>query len=123
MTVIYPAFRNLNWHALRRDTARFATVCDCAHHCLPSLRACAGLFFGNQGAGDALVESFLTDILAGEGDRERLHTPAGMAEAFEACLRQAFGETPQRIVLAHVPSRARGVWMSVDEFLMVLVRQ
>lgn len=122
MTAVYPALRNLNWRGLRQDTARFPTVCDCAHHCLPSLRACAGLFFGNQCAGDMLVESFLIDAFAGTGGHGCLHTPAGMAAAFEDCLRREFGAKPQRIVLTHAPSQATGVWMSVDEFLTALVR-
>lgn len=119
LTRLFPA-RNLKWQEMRVDTTRHPTVSDCAQHCLPSLRACAGLFYGNQSAGDALVETFLTEVLGNAASHEHMHTPAGFARAFEACLRGEFGNIPQRIALTHTPSIATGVWMSVDEFFRTL---
>lgn len=117
----FAADRNLKWSEMRANSGRFASIADCAQHCLPSLRACASLFYGSRAGGDELIEAFLTDVLARAPDEEGdLATPAGLSRALEQHLRCQFGVTPQRIALASSPSTPRGVWMSVDEFFATL---
>ncbi|MFN4184675.1 MAG: hypothetical protein ACK4M6_07795 [Hyphomonas sp.] len=113
---------NPKWHRLRQDTGRFPTIAECAIYCLPNLRACARLFTGNRGAGDALIETFLEDLLAWKPAGTAPHTPAGLTLAFEQFLHRHFGRKPQRIALSSNPSPAMGIWMSVDEFLETLTR-
>lgn len=108
---------NFRWHELRRDSGVFASFADCAQHCLPSLRACAGLLVGNRAAGDLLMEEFLADIISEMPPSETLATPSGFTAAFEQFLRRTFGDQPQRISLSSGPGRILGVWMSIDEFL------
>lgn len=116
------AQKNLKWHRLRQDTGRFPTIADCAIYCLPNMRACARLFTGNRGAGDALIETFLEDLLAWKPAGNAPLTPAGLTLAFEQFLRRHFGRKPQRISLSANPSPAMGIWMSVDEFFETVAR-
>ena len=112
----------LKWSEMRTNSGEFASIADCAQRCLPSLRACASLFYGSREGGDELVESFLADILDTKDPGHAMATPAGLSRAFEEFLRVRFGQTPQRIALASNPSTPRGVWMSVDEFFDTLSR-
>ena len=113
--------RNPKWSEMRTNSGRFASIADCAQHCLPSLRACASLFYGSRAGGDELIEAFLADVLArAPDDNDDLATPAGLSRALEQHLRGQFGDRPQRIALASSPSTPRGVWMSVDEFFATL---
>lgn len=116
------AQHNLKWHRLRQDTGRFPTITDCAIYCLPNLRACAGLFTGNRGAGDALIETFLEDVIAWKPTGDAPYSPAGLTQAFEQFLRRQFGRRPQRVPLSVLPSPAMGIWMSVDEFFETVAR-
>jgi hypothetical protein len=116
----FPSDRNLKWSEMRTNSGNFASIADCVHHCLPSLRACASLFYGSREGGDELIEGFLADILGRTPDEGDLDTPAGLSRALEQHLRAQFGDTPQRIALASSPSTPRGVWMSVDEFFDTL---
>lgn len=111
---------NLKWSEMRSNSGRFASIADCAHHCIPSLRACAGLFYGSKAGGDALMEDFLASVMNGPQSGGELDTPAGLARAFEQYLRERFGDRPQRIALSASPSAPEGVWMSVDEFFDTL---
>lgn len=112
-----PLARNFKWHELRNDGRRFGSFADCAQHCLPSLRACAGLLVGNRAAGDILMEEFLADLVAEMPSNEALSSPAEFTAAFEQFLRRTYGEQPQRIALSSGPGQIMGVWMSIDEFL------
>lgn len=112
-----PLARNFKWHELRNDGSRFGSFADCAQHCLPSLRTCAGLLVGNRAAGDILMEDFLADLIAEMPPHEDLSSPAEFTAAFEQFLRRTFGEQPQRIALSSGPEQILGAWMSIDEFL------
>lgn len=116
----FPTGRYLKWSEMRTNSGHFASISDCASRCLPSLRACASLFYGSRAGGDELIEGFLGDVLSSAEDGFGLETPAGLSRAFEHYLRDRFGDTPQRITLASNPCTPRGVWMSVDEFLDAL---
>jgi hypothetical protein len=116
----FPPTRNLKWSEMRTNSGHFASISDCASRCLPSLRACASLFYGSRAGGDELIEGFLADVIYSAEAGHGMETPAGLSRAFEQYLRDRFGDTPQRITLASSPSTPRGVWMSVDEFLDAL---
>lgn len=112
---------NLKCYKIKADSGRFASIADCMQHCLPALRACAGLFYGSREGGDELIEHFIADVLVRAADDEGdLATPAGLSRALEQHLRGQFGDRPQRIALASSPCTPRGVWMSVDEFFATL---
>lgn len=112
-----PLSRNLRWQELRSDGSCFGSFAECAQHCLPSLRACAGLLVGNRAAGDILTEDFLADLVAEMPSNDAPSSPAEFTAAFEQFLRRTYGEQPQRISLSSGPGQIMGVWMSIDEFL------
>lgn len=112
-----PLARNFKWHELRSDGSSFGSFAECAQHCLPSLRACAGLLVGNRAAGDILMEEFLADLVAEMASNDAPSSPAEFTAAFEQFLRRTYGEQPQRIALSSGPGQIMGVWMSIDEFL------